>query len=311
MDKMFFRACGLQNPLVYNIRNITGNKILHKFLECLCIPTGLIKYFLTIKKDTWEKNIAVVAIAKNEGPYLEEWINFYLKQGIDNVIIYDNESEDNTKEILNKYIKSGKVIYHSISGKQRQYDAYHKAIKAYKNVYKYLAFLDCDEFLFYKEGRIIDFVEEAFNSNANVGGVAINWLVFGSSGFKNKPDGRIVDNYLYRADDDFEANHIIKTVCNPRRVLGFSDPHRPYYIKGIFNIDEDYEPVYGNETKSVKYKKIRINHYFTKSKEEYIKKKNRGRADISAIRGMDDFIKHDRNEVKDMEILEFIEKFEK
>ena len=311
MDKMFFRACGLQNPLVHNLRDVTGNKVLHKFLEYLCIPTGIIKYCLINKRETWEKNIAVVAIAKNEGPYLEEWIDFYLKQGIDNVIIYDNESEDNTKEVLNKYIESGKVIYHSISGKQRQFDAYHKAIKVYKNVYKYLAFLDCDEFLFYKEGRIIDFIEEAFNSSTNVGGVAVNWLVFGSSGFEKKPDGRIVDNYLYRADDEFEANHIIKTVCNPRRVLGFSDPHRPYYKKCYYNIDEDYEPVYGNETNSVKYKKIRINHYFTKSKEEYIKKKNRGRADNSAIRGMDDFIKHDRNEVKDVEILEFIDKFEK
>ncbi len=310
MDKMFFRACGLQSPLVYNIRNYTGNKIIHKLFECLCIPSGIIKYFLPLRRESWEKDIAVVAIAKNEGPYLEEWIDFYLKQGIDNVIIYDNESDDNTKEVLSKFIASGKVKYHTISGKQRQYDAYHKAIKTYKNVYKYLAFLDCDEFLFYKEGRIFDFVEKAFQSGANVGGIAINWLVFGSSGFEKKPDGKVVDNYLYRAYDEFEANHIIKTVCNPRRVLGFSDPHRPFYKKGFVNIDEDFEPVNGAETRNVKYKKVRINHYFTKSKEEYINKKNRGRADISAMRGMDDFIKHDRNEVKDVEIIEFIEKFE-
>ena len=118
-------------------------------------------------------------------------------------------------------------------------------------------------------------------------------MVFGSSGLENKPDGNVTDCYLYRALDDFEANHHIKTICNPRRVLGFSNPHNPYYRKGYYNYDEDGEIIVGPKSTYVKYDHIRINHYFTKSKEEYLEKISRGKADSNILRDMGDFVKHD------------------
>lgn len=127
--------------------------------------------------------------------------------------------------------------------------------------------------------------------------------MFGSSGLDEKPDGCVTDNYLCRAEDDFEANHLIKSICNPRRILGFADPHRPYYKRGYVNVDEDGALLVGPVSDNVKYKHICVNHYFTKSKAEYIEKISRGKADSTNFRDMGDFTKHDKNDVYDDEII--------
>ncbi len=49
--------------------------------------------------------LAICAIAKNEGPYFKEWIEWHLAHGVDQFFIYDNESTDDTKDILEPYIK--------------------------------------------------------------------------------------------------------------------------------------------------------------------------------------------------------------
>ncbi len=304
MDKEYLKACGFQNPLVYHLRDITDNHLVHRALASICAPSGIVKALLPAR-EIYKKKIALVAIAKNEGPYLTEWIEFYLKQGFDNIILFDNDSTDNTKEVLQPYINIGFVIYSQIHGKMRQYDAYNNAIDKYKKIYKYLAFVDCDEFLFCVDSSVFDFVDNTLSKVKKGGGIGVNWLVFGSSGFENKPDGFVIDNYLYRAKDNFEANHHIKTICNPRRVLGFSNPHSPCYRKGYFNYDEEGNIIDGPKSYSVKYNHIRCNHYFTKSKEEYIKKISRGKSDSNDFRDMRDFLKHDKNDVFDNVIIKW------
>ena len=133
MDGEFIKACGFQNPLVYHLRDITDNHLIHRVIATVCAPFGMIMSLLPAK-ETYRKGIAVVAIAKNEAQYLKEWTEFYFNQGFDNIILFDNDSTDNTKEVLKPYIDSGFVIYHEIHGKMRQYDAYHMAVSRYKNI---------------------------------------------------------------------------------------------------------------------------------------------------------------------------------
>ena len=47
---------------------------------------------------------------------------------------------------------------------------------------------------------------------------------------------------------------------------------------------------------------LRINHYFTKSKEEWISRRSQGRADTASlpdIRTLDEFYAHDNNDIYD------------
>ncbi|WP_270312671.1 glycosyltransferase family 2 protein, partial [Ligilactobacillus agilis] len=243
--------------------------------------------------------LAIVSIVKNEGKYLEEWIEYYNSIGVDHIYIYDNESIDNTEEICNKY--SDKVSYFKINGKVRQCDAYNDALNRYGNSCEYMAMIDSDEFIFAPptNENILGKITSHFQSNKKVGGLAINWEMFGSSGYTKKPDGRVTDNFIYRATDNFEKNKHIKTICNPRKVAGFVNPHYAVYMPGYYAVDAEDNVSKGAFTEVVHNKELRINHYFTKSKEEFLAKRARGMADNLDIRKISDFDEHDRNEVFD------------
>jgi hypothetical protein len=56
-------------------------------------------------------------------------------------------------------------------------------------------------------------------------------------------------------------------------------------------------------------KHIRINHYFTKSKEEWIERRSRGKADTTdrnEKRSLDEFYEHDHNDIYDPIMLPYV-----
>jgi len=268
------------------------------------VVPGLFNYgklLLEKNKTTIPKyGLAVVAIVKNEAPYLQEWINYYLSLGATHFYIYDNESTDNIRDILAAYPEEV-ITYINFPGSRRQLDAYNDALTRFGKRCHYMAFLDADEFI-YVQNQQLNFLDLLFNyfSQNHVGGLAINWQVFGSSHLENKPDGLMTDNYVYRSQNDFEKNHHVKSIVNPKYTAGFIDnPHCPYYLTGYYAIDTNGEEITNTFTKEVNTDIIRINHYFTKSKEEFMQKKARGRATTKAQRTIQDFIDHDKNDVFD------------
>ena len=138
----------------------------------------------------------------------------------------------------------------------------------------------------------------------NAGGIGVNWCIFGSGGHIAKPKGGVLENYTMRSEDNFRANYHIKTICDPMKVFYYGHCHFPTYRRGFHNLDENGNIVEGAFTDKVSYEKIRINHYFSKSREEFIAKRNRGIACQPGIRPMKDFDDHDQNIVRDTEILE-------
>ncbi|MBR0202839.1 MAG: hypothetical protein IJQ56_00595, partial [Synergistaceae bacterium] len=93
----------------------------------------------------------------------------------------------------------------------------------------------------------------------------------------------------------------------PVKVLSLKHSvHKPEYYDGFYNLDENGEIIEHSTTREIHFDKIRINHYFTKSKEEYIQKMTRGKADKNDIRSMEEFYLRDRNECEDTEILSHV-----
>ena len=249
-----------------------------------------------------------VLIAKNEADYIQEWLDFHIKQGVSNFVIYDNESDDNLREVLQPYIDSGIVLYELMRGHVRQIDAYNKAFWKYGRRFKYMAVIDADEFLFVRDNNanLYDFVDRFMNAHDNAGGLVVNWCMFGSSGHVSKPLGGVLRNFTRRAPDDFAANHAVKSICDPLRVLAWNYPHQPKYLRNFDSLDENASVVKTVGTEKVSFEKIRINHYFSKSWEEFLRKKSRGFADSLRERDVQDFYANDRNEILDTEILSHV-----
>ena len=62
-----------------------------------------------MKRDTTppEYYLAVCAIAKNEGPYFEEWIEWHRRQGVEKFYIYDNAPHTTTASSATGWKRAG------------------------------------------------------------------------------------------------------------------------------------------------------------------------------------------------------------
>lgn len=245
--------------------------------------------------------LAMCAIAKNEGRYFQEWIEYHKMLGVEKFYIYDNESTDNTAEVLQPYIENGVVDYTFFPGKKMQLKAYKDCVKRHKRDATYIAFLDIDEFIVpLKHKTIPDYLQ----SLGKISGVQINWIVYGSDGAKRRTNGFVIDRFRSHSLPDEPLNHHVKTIANPRRIIRFFSAHRPLILFGKL-VDGD-----GNRIKESFWTRlpvtnqIRVNHYAIKSYEEFLEKRSRGRARFDRIRGLDYFEKYDKNEIKNDTVME-------
>ena len=285
-----------------------------KIIKALAIARK-VKSMLVIPKP-YRHRLSIIAIAKFEAPYIKEWVDYHLLQGIDCIYLYDNDSPDGMRDVLEPYICSGKVVYTRFPGKARQLDAYNDAIRRFKNRTKYMAFLDCDEFLVQENPNesLPDVVEDLMRTSIRCAGVAVNWRVYGSSGHIAAPGGLVMEAYLTRGDGDAKGNDCIKTIANPRRIKEYRHVHFPTYYRGFYSVNDDGLRCDGAFNKCADTKRIRLNHYFTKSKEEWMERRSRGKADTTDSddkRTLEEFYAHDNNSVYDPIMLPYAEKLKK
>ncbi len=152
------------------------------------------------------------------------------------------------------------------------------------------------------EGGIVDCVETIMNnsSNGEAGGLAVNWMIYGSSNHIKKPAGLVIENYLWRAKDNYSENNTIKTIANPRLIVQ-CDIHSPQYITDFKNINENGEIVTGDFSMN-SHKKIRINHYASKSREESQERVKKGFGGTRTKH-----LSHDINDIYDDIMLKYVD----
>lgn len=310
------------------IRRNIKYRLLSNIILLVFIPFFLIRWLICsiidifLEKKTEDRknintnfayNLGIVAICKNEGSYIKEWVEYHRLVGIDKFYIYDNESDDNTYSILKEYIDSNIVKYTFFPGKAKQLEAYNDAIQNYKNECKYMAFIDLDEFIYLKDKstNIFNYIDNIINSYKGASGLGINWCIFGSSGKIEREEGLVIERFLYASDAKRGYNHHIKTICNPREVKKYISPHFPLYRLGAHSINEEGLRLYAWYNVIKRYNNIRINHYFTKSKSEFIQKRARGLADRTGKYNLEKFTSYDLNDEYDSSMLYYAKQIKK
>jgi hypothetical protein len=147
--------------------------------------------------------LCLVAIFKNESHILEEYINHYIKQGVDHFFFIDNGSTDEYS-ILNKFENVTLVVDNLRHMQSHHYNRY---INECKN-YEWVLICDLDEFVYAR--RQFKTIPEYLNTlDDNISQVFIPWKIFGSNGF-NTPDkvqpSSVVDSFTKRINYDKESN---------------------------------------------------------------------------------------------------------
>jgi len=242
---------------------------------------------------TYIFEVAICCIVRDE-EYLTEWIEYHALIGVTKFYIYDNESNIPVNEILASFIDSGLVEVIPFPGEVMQLPAYHHCLKHYGPLCKWIAFIDADEFIVPKTltGNLPEFLKayEAYP------GLGVNWLEFGSNGHIEKTDNTI-QSYTRRSLKSYPRNEHIKSIVQPRFVIKALTPHDFEYKKGKHAVNENFITVKGAFSAHSS-NKIQVNHYFTRSKTDFIHKKERGRADTSEAvhqRTIENFYTSDEN----------------
>ena len=228
--------------------------------------------------------LSIACIAKNEDLYLEEWVNFHRAAGAEHFFIYDNGSTVPIKQLLSKYINANIVDVIDFPGKIMQMPAYSHCLKNYGHLSKWIAFVDCDEFIVPKSN---DDIKEVLKDYENYGGLVVNWLFFGSGGHITRPDGLVTENFIMSSHKDWCLNNHIKSIVQPERTQSIGDPHFFKYKPPYFAVSEAKINIPGSivfkckdcctpgapETHlsgNINANKIQVHHYYTKSEEEFM-----------------------------------------
>lgn len=224
---------------------------------------------------TPEYYLAVCAIAKDEGPYFKEWIEWHLRQGVDKFYVYDNESTDCTCEVLEPYIRTGQVEYTFFPGHRMQLAAYDDCMERHRLDTRWIAFIDLDEFIVpLQDGSVRQFLERHEDASA----VEVNWLIYGSGGAKSKQPGTMMERFKRHSLPGHYLNRHVKSIVNPRRVYAMIGCHEVARMSGR-TVDSHGHPVTRHfREREPQQDVIRINHYAVRSYEEFLEKQTRGRA---------------------------------
>lgn len=274
------------------------------------VKMGLIRlqefFYPTAKVNIRKKcKLSVCAIMKDEAPYLIEWLEFHKIVGVERFYLYNNNSTDNTLDIVQPYVQSGEVVLHDwpFSPKQ-QASAYEHCLEEYQQESEWITFLDLDEFLFPTEKDNLIEVLEEFDS---VPAVGVNTLIFGSCGHETRPEGLQIENFTQRSQDDFEPNRYIKSIVRPQQILRPNCPHFFVPVNNeLFTVTENNEPLTSSISERLSVQKLRVNHYYTRSKQEMKQKVMRGDAFFPWRKALSVLEARDRNEVEDLTIQRFV-----
>ena len=240
--------------------------------------------------------ILICTIAKQENKYINEFIEHYRNLKINKIIIYDNNNinGENFEDILKKDIKSKFIKIINIRGLQQpQFMALNKCYKKFNKYYDWIAFFDIDEFLYVNNfTNLKKFLSLPKFSKCQ--SIIINWKYYGDNNklyYEPKPlKERFIKKYDIEKIKINEINIYYYSAAKSiiRGGLKLKWGLFPHYIENSIKCKPD-GTILNNYFSPPQYSFAYINHYITKSTEEFIERLNRG----------DVMIKPDSNYTKD------------
>lgn len=263
--------------------------------------------------------VLAITTMRNEAAYILEWLAYHRGIGFTDFLIYTNDCEDGTVEMLDHLAAKG-VLHHEPNprkGKKTvQWRALNRAVNhpAFKAA-DWVMVMDVDEFLVVKHGggHLVDL----FNAHPDADGFAFSWRMFGNGGKVGYEDRPVTQRFtraapatllwpwravqqkaLWRNDGRYKKLGV-------HRPLGpvFDSSNAPHWL------DDRGQTIPGGPTGTPwfhlneRYSLAQINHYALGSVHEFLIKVGRGRPNRSdSPIGLDYWIERNFNQVEDHNI---------
>ncbi|GGH54616.1 glycosyltransferase family 92 protein [Frigidibacter albus] len=146
--------------------------------------------------------LAIVLIVRNEARHIGEWARFHAAAGVRRFIVYDNGCTDGTLEALEAAVPGMAVVIPwdqkltaGTAEIHNQVLAYAHATRNFGGAFRWMSYLDVDEFLVPKRAASLT---EALAHLEKWRNISLPWHMFGRNGHGEAPAGGVVQNYTRR-----------------------------------------------------------------------------------------------------------------
>lgn len=227
--------------------------------------------------------VCILSIMKNEYPeYIQEWIEYHLGKQcqIDHIFIIDNNTEENAIVINNDKVTI--FPYRKEFPKTFWFD---EQIIAYNNIicneilplkeYDYMLTIDCDEYFYYKNGNIKDFIINEMIPE-DITSAEIGWLTYDDNNiiYESEIHNTLINTYTHPQDSILQSYNIQDNIASGRKSLIKLFDKDEYKSNNIIHV---HFPNYKTKTYNKKIfddvKLCHIKHFRMKCLETFIKNK--------------------------------------
>ena len=233
--------------------------------------------------------VAIATVLRDEEHYIAEWVSFHRAVGVRHFFVYDDGSTDRTLQVLRDLLPQTELTtlpwrfaMRDVSvglPLNRQTLAFAHAILNFGGDFRWMAFIDADEFILPKSGRTI---EEALAGAKGFPNISLPWHMFGTNGHKTRPAGPVTRNYTLRARDPMSRMKNVmnfKCIVDPCAVSEVSVHHFSTKEFGDRTANDAGQVFPLGKRKSPDFYSsgyLQLNHYYTRSEEEFARKIERG-----------------------------------
>ena len=238
------------------------------------------------------KYLTIGTLWKNENDYALDFIRYHRVVGVEHFVIFvDDIPGDYSLENLLVNEPDVEIVRFSSTDKQLHQVAWGELIKRSQNKTKWLALIDADQCLVPVKK---DDVKDVIKDYEGFACLQLNWKAFGSSFNEYKTPGSVYERFLLCANSDSVYNYPTQFICQPNRTLPekVQEPHFPLLPAGEISVNTNKEEISSSKVVSMNpntplsfnvpalHDVLYVNHYTNKSREEFLIKNARGRADI-------------------------------
>ena len=249
--------------------------------------------------------LVVLAMFKNESMIIKDWIEHYLREGVEHFYLIDNGSTDDYWEKIKIYENITLIKDPTRLPSRTQSILYNKIfLDKIKKEAEWLIVCDIDEYIYARNGytKIYDVL---ITLSETIDKIWIPWKIFGSNGHVKHPDN-VINSHTKKTNKIRLEMGYGKSIVRVKNLITI-DIHTSNTKNNIFYTDngKKWSDVKGDFLNELK---LHLNHYMMMSKEYYLKVKctrGGGQSGMVSKYTEDFFNKYDKsyNVVEDNELI--------
>ena len=270
-------------------------------------------------------DVVIVTTMKNEGPFILDWVAYHLSVGVTHFLVYTNDCDDPTCQILDALAERGLVtrVDNPVAVGERPQRVALELAGAHPRLAGADAYIvmDVDEYINVHTGD--GTLPALFAAAGDPDMISMTWRFFGSSGVIAYEDSPVPAQFTSAAPPRTRKPHQnwgFKTIVRRgapfdtigvHRPLGPTTDRMPDWTNGSGERMPDgyLSDGWRSNVESWGYDLVTLNHYAVRSLDSFLVKRDRGRTNhIARDQGVDYWNLYNRNDEEDASILPRLER---